>query len=297
MKKKRSFTADYREDYLLNDLAFPPETSGIRVHSFCHSLWQPNYRPDSAVWLFRPLLLVSMILAGEEDYIDEEGDRIVRKPGFFSISDLNYDKDPIHKRKHPLERYFVLFQVNEFLRGILQDLFPTGFPQAVLPNPGRMKSCFEDIRRVLRKKGEQDNVLLGAMGFRLLCEASRQFSTRPRIPEPLSRAVHYMGNLFCNAALKRTDVAKAAGISVASLGKLFQEHFHETVNQRILSLRLEKAKHLLKHTELPIAEIASQCGFSYSYYFSRVFKEKNGILPGDYRRRNDEIRRKEPASG
>ena len=49
-----------------------------------------------------------------------------------------------------------------------------------------------------------------------------------------------------------------------------------TVNRHILDLRLEKSKYLLEQTDLPVSEIARQCGFAYSYYFIRLFREKYG---------------------
>ena len=123
MKKRRSFSPDYQEDYLLNNSEFQPGWSGIRVHSFCHSLLLPNFTPDQYK---RPFILVSLILSGGENFVDSDGDRIVRKPGFFSIIDLNQNKAPIYRRRQSLERYFVLFHVNRFLRGMLDDLFPSG---------------------------------------------------------------------------------------------------------------------------------------------------------------------------
>ncbi len=47
----------------------------------------------------------------------------------------------------------------------------------------------------------------------------------------------------------------------------------------IKQLRLEKAKTLLKETDLPIAEIATTVGFEDYNYFSRVFKKAYGISP------------------
>ena len=48
-------------------------------------------------------------------------------------------------------------------------------------------------------------------------------------------------------------------------------------------LRLEKAVHLLEQTDLPVETIAGQCGFSYAYYFARVFCQRYGLTPAKYR--------------
>ena len=284
MRKRYSSAAEYKEDYLLNTAGFCPGQTGIRIHSFCHSLLLPDFRPNSALL---PYILVSLILSGEDNYIDSDGDRILRKPGYFAISDLNQINQKTGRRRHPLERYFVLFHVNRFLRDLLDRIFPAGLPKGQAQDPARLKRCFEDIRKVLRKPGETDNALLGAMGFRLLCEAAEQFSPHSDLPDSLNLALQFIDNRFCDPELTRTAVAEAAGISVVSLGNLFREHLHTTVNHYISGLRLEKAKLLLGQGKLPISELAAQCGFSSSCYFARVFKEKTGILPGDYRRKKN----------
>jgi AraC-like DNA-binding protein len=284
MRKRFSSAAEYKEDYLLNTAEFCPGQAGIRIHSFCHSLLMPDFRPNAALL---PYILVSLILSGEDNYIDSDGDRILQKPGHFAISDLNQLHQKAPRRKHTLERYFVLIHVNRFLRDLLDRIFPAGLPKGQAPDPARLKRCFEDIRKVLRKPGETDNVLLGAMGFRLLCEAAEQFSPHSELPDALNLALQVIDNRFCDLELTRIAVAQAAGTSVVSLGNLFRKHLHTTVKHYITDLRLEKAKHLLEHSDLQVAEIAKQCGFSYSCYFARVFKEKNGILPGDYRRKKN----------
>lgn len=280
MKKHRSSSPEYEEDYLLNTADFCPGQTEIRIHSFCHSLLLPGFRASHGRM---PYIQASLILSGEEISIDPDGDRVVRRPGDFSISDLNLMNFSQFRKKLRVERYFVLFRVNRFLRSVLDDLFPAGLPKGQAPNPARLKRCFEDIRKVLRKPGETDNILLGAMGFRLLCEAAEQFSPHSDLPDPLNLALQFIDNRFCDPELTRTAVAEAAGISVVSLGNLFRTHLHTTVNHYITALRLDKAKHLLENGKLPISETAAQCGFASSCYFARVFKEKNGILPGQYR--------------
>ena len=196
---------------------------------------------------------------------------------------MNQSHPKTYRRRHPLERYFVLLHVNRFLRDLLVRLFPAGLSHGQAPNPARLKRCFEDIRKVLRKPGETDNVLLGAMGFRLLCEAAEQFAPSPGLPDTLNRALTHIDNRFCDPDLNRAEIAKAAGTSVVTLGKQFREHLHTTINHYITGLRLEKAVHLLEHTDLPVEAVSGQCGFTYAYYFARVFCQRYGRTPAKYR--------------
>lgn len=48
-------------------------------------------------------------------------------------------------------------------------------------------------------------------------------------------------------------------------------------------IRIERAKHLLRETNLSITEIAGQCGFSSSQRFATVFKKFSDMSPRHYR--------------
>ena len=49
-------------------------------------------------------------------------------------------------------------------------------------------------------------------------------------------------------------------------------------------VRIEKAKELLMHSELPVTEISLEVGFVNDNYFNKIFKRITGLTPGDYRR-------------
>ncbi|MBR4664243.1 MAG: helix-turn-helix transcriptional regulator, partial [Lentisphaeria bacterium] len=56
----------------------------------------------------------------------------------------------------------------------------------------------------------------------------------------------------------------------------------------VVRLRMEKAKKMLVRTRLPVAEIAAECGFAQSGYFSKVFRRQTGSLPLAYRSQTDQ---------
>lgn len=72
----------------------------------------------------------------------------------------------------------------------------------------------------------------------------------------------------------------------SSFRKAFKKETGESPNQYYLNLRLNRAKDLLLTTNLNINEIADQTGFESVFYFSKLFKKKNGISPKYYRSNN-----------
>lgn len=65
---------------------------------------------------------------------------------------------------------------------------------------------------------------------------------------------------------------------------LFQKNLGTTFTQYLTSLRMDSAKNLLLHTDIPLSLIAEKSGFKDEFYFNKVFKKSEGISPGLYRR-------------
>ena len=83
------------------------------------------------------------------------------------------------------------------------------------------------------------------------------------------------------------DVADEVSLSPTYFSRLFKEEAGQSFKSYLNSLRIGEAKNLLRETDLPLLEIASQVGFEDQSYFSRVFRNVVGISPGRYRRSAD----------
>lgn len=83
-----------------------------------------------------------------------------------------------------------------------------------------------------------------------------------------------------------TDLAASAGVSQATLERLFRRHLRISPMRWIESERLEQAARLLSSTADPIAEIGAQVGLSDPQHFSRRFRYFHGITPSQWRRRH-----------
>lgn len=81
------------------------------------------------------------------------------------------------------------------------------------------------------------------------------------------------------------DVAKVLYINSAYLSRLFKSEVGETFTHFLMKLRIENAKKLLKDSYLKIYEISEQVGYKNERYFSRIFKDFEGITPNEYRDR------------
>jgi len=87
---------------------------------------------------------------------------------------------------------------------------------------------------------------------------------------------------YFNRRVTLGELTRIAGISVAQLERYCKRVFHLTPRQMIQKVRLEQA-HRLLHSDLPITEVALQCGYTDHSAFSRQFKASTGFTPRQYR--------------
>jgi AraC-like DNA-binding protein len=75
-----------------------------------------------------------------------------------------------------------------------------------------------------------------------------------------------------------------AGLSIWHFGRAFKQSLGATPHRYLMHRRLEKARHLVADTNLPLAEIAIGAGFSDQSHFGRRFTQYFGLSPGAFRR-------------
>jgi AraC-like DNA-binding protein len=98
----------------------------------------------------------------------------------------------------------------------------------------------------------------------------------------IQQARYYLLN-HCTEEIDMEKLALKLGLSYSRFRSLFREHTGTAPHQYLLGIKLNKARELLRHTDLPVGDIADRAGFASAYYFSRLFKNKTGLTPSDYR--------------
>lgn len=87
-----------------------------------------------------------------------------------------------------------------------------------------------------------------------------------------------------NHPLDIEDLARQLHISYAHFRQAFKHSTGFAPNQYHLQMRLNRAKELLKSTELSVKEVAGRVGFEDVYHFSKIFKKKTGLAPTEWKR-------------
>jgi AraC family transcriptional regulator of arabinose operon len=79
------------------------------------------------------------------------------------------------------------------------------------------------------------------------------------------------------------EISNQVGLSPNYLCALFRQATGETIFEQLAELRLERARFLLRTTQLPIYVIAEEVGYSSQFAFSRFFHKAMGSSPTSYR--------------
>ena len=121
--------------------------------------------------------------------------------------------------------------------------------------------------------------ILGGISASLEGQAGRQRCQNPHVRKALD---YIEANYMCGISTE--DIARAGGVHVGHLHRIFPAETGMTVGEYLTHLRIEKAKSLLMHTDVSNAAIATRTGISSQQYFCRLFKKETGMSPQEYRK-------------
>lgn len=100
--------------------------------------------------------------------------------------------------------------------------------------------------------------------------------------EKIAAALRFI-QLGANRPLRVVDVAEHIGLSRRSLELRFRRALGYTVLKAIRGVQLERVRAFLIETDLPIHQIAAQCGFANGNYLGKIFRRTFGVTPQQFR--------------
>ncbi|MEX6500439.1 GlxA family transcriptional regulator [Pseudomonas zhanjiangensis] len=83
--------------------------------------------------------------------------------------------------------------------------------------------------------------------------------------------------------LSSQALADLVKVTPRQLERLFRHHLDETPSGFYLNLRLDKARQLLRQTDMSVLEVGLACGFESSSYFSRCYRARFATCPSQDR--------------
>ena len=104
----------------------------------------------------------------------------------------------------------------------------------------------------------------------------------------LKTAVDFIDSHYMEEDISLNTVANVANVSSNHFSALFSQNMGQTFIEYLTTLRMNKAKELLRCTGMRSREIAGEIGYKDAHYFSYLFKKTQGMTPSDYRKARED---------
>ena len=202
---------------------------------------------------------------------------------------LHFDWEWVRVREgSPVMTFFPAHPQTEFLRRAPERI-PSGWIEGKIEEPERVFALMDRLRGMLDSR--QSHEMIAARGVLLelllrLLDENPRVQQRVRHSEELAYRVRAcLDGMVSTPSGEQAVCAalEALGFSYAHLSRVFRQQYGVTPVGYLHSMRIERAKQLLKQTDLKVFAVASSVGYADSVYFSRLFKRHTGISPARFR--------------
>ena len=104
----------------------------------------------------------------------------------------------------------------------------------------------------------------------------------------LKTAVDFIDEHYMDEDISLNTAANVANVSSNHFSALFSQNMGQTFIEYLTTLRMNKAKELLRCMGMRSSEIAGEVGYKDAHYFSYLFKKTQGMTPSEYRKAREE---------
>ena len=116
----------------------------------------------------------------------------------------------------------------------------------------------------------------------VVCRQSTDVLAIPDVE--VAKALRFIREHACDG-IDVDDVVRVVQLHRATLKRRFEKLLGRSPKAEIMRLQLQRVKELLRETDFTLVRIADLTGFRHSEYMSVLFKRKEGMTPGQYRRK------------
>ena len=151
------------------------------------------------------------------------------------------------------------------------------------------------IATALRDGTVEDGLYIDTIAQMMAVHLARQHSSRSRpVRMPPAKAISgwRMRRLIdfieenLDSDLRLDAMAAEVQISPLYLARAFKAAIGQSPHQYVLARRIERAKELLRNTDMPVVDVALSAGFSSQSHLSHWFVRQVGVSPAAYRRQD-----------
>ncbi len=158
---------------------------------------------------------------------------------------------------------------------------------------GMLRQFGQPAGRIVEKYGSSEEMLASFSNVEqtrtFVCEVLtsvievREQASQRKYSALLKTAKSYIQNHYSNSDLSLNMVAASVNLSPSYFSSIFSQENGQTFIEYLTSVRMEKAKELLRSTSMRATDIAFEVGYNDPHYFSYIFKKTQDCSPREFR--------------
>lgn len=219
-------------------------------------------------------------------YIEDEKFEIKQGEGLF----INAEELHIGIKTNEEEaKFFAVVFAPEIFGNFAMDIIMQKYVEPVIKRRIHMqRRLSEKTVALLKRVHEADNeLMIKSLIFEIwdICIRSAEKNAdmlKNKSVDDMKMMMNYIKDNY-NRDITLEEMAAFLNVSKGFLCRQFSRVLHMTPFEYLIQIRIDKGCELLKNTDLSVGEIATSCGFNSFSYFSKIFREKVGVTPREYR--------------
>ena len=241
---------------------------------------------------------------GSTTHILGNGERVVLEQGDLLFLNQNAEHEILPADREDIAVNFIvlpeffdtafrMLQDENLLRDFLVDILTKGSGRAFylyfqareeLPIQNLMENMLWMMMREQENRRNINQTTVGLLFLHLvnLNERIRYGSSNPYEQECVARILSYVESNYRTASLEELCLEMKQRPS--ALSKFIRRHTGSTFKELLLTKRMNQSAYLLSTTGLSVNDIITAVGYDNSSYFYRVFRERFGMSPKEYRK-------------
>jgi AraC-like DNA-binding protein len=218
-----------------------------------------------------------IFISGDQEYKLQSGSMMLLLPG------MKHKYQPVYEIGW--HEYWVGF-TGDFFHRLLEEGFLSS--DHILFDIGLHDHIMESFNQIFDEVRTQKPLFqLKACEkiFSLLVEvlSHERRTEQPNYYQSIVEKAKYLMESNIYGAINLSSISDQIGISSSRLNEIFKTYTSMTPYQYYIHIKMNRAASLLETEDLPIKEVAAKFGFEDPYHFSRLFKNKTGVSPSEWK--------------
>jgi len=225
---------------------------------------------------------IELITAGNLRFV-QNGKEYIIEPGTVFIKRRGdnhfYEPGPagfVHKRFVRLD--------GPVIESLIGELGIDQYDKCNLSHPADFALLQKKAIALISEQPPGYELLLSLLAFEILLFIAQDISGGLQYPPAVSASIEHMRrNLHHKISIN--ELSQMAGVSNTQFFRFFKDSTGETPLAYYNIMKMKRAAELLKHTIMPIKEIAFNLGYEEPAYFTNLFRKTIGVSPRAYRKK------------